>query len=100
MPVFQAPVNAKQVVIEATVIRAAPECASVCYEGSAGRAPCGAGTNRPCQRSRLVEDHGAVAYWHENPARVLAWRLKQALRPIGLRWREFTDGRLGPWRRG
>jgi hypothetical protein len=93
------PVGAKQVVIEATVIRAAPECASVCYEASAGRAPCGAGTDVPCRRSRVAEDHGTVAYWHENPAKVLAWRMKQALRPVGIRFRELVDGRLTPWRK-
>jgi hypothetical protein len=98
MPDLTVPIGAKQVVIEATVIRAAPECASTCYSASSGGPPCGAGTDVPCRRSRLVEDHGAVAYWHKNPARVLAWRMKQALRPVGLRWRELTDGRFGPWR--
>lgn len=100
MPNMTVPVGAKQVSIEARIVRAAPECASVCCEGSAGRAPCGAGTDVPCRRSRLVEDHGTVAYWHENPAKVMAWRVRQALRPIGLRWRALTDGRLGRWRTG
>jgi hypothetical protein len=100
MPDMTVPVGAKQVIIEARIVRAAPECASVCYEAGAGRPPCGAGTDVPCRRSRQVEDLGAVAYWHENPARVLAWRAAQALRPVRVRWRELTDGRLGRWRRG
>ena len=58
--------RAREAVIEARVIRCG------CGEPAAH-------IGSICPRPRRIEDRGAVAYWHKNPLRRLAWRLARMM---------------------
>jgi hypothetical protein len=41
----------------------------------------------PCQQPRAIEDRGVIAYYHRNPLKRLAWRLRRLVgmpqKPLG-----------------
>lgn len=69
--------SSQEIALEATVVR--------CGCSSAQRASPDWHAKRalPCPNPREIESRGIVAYWHRNPLRCFAWRMRRLFRGGG-----------------